>query len=289
MLAEQFEAQRGHLWAVAYRMLGSQSEAEDAVQEAWIRLTRSDTSGVENIRGWLTTVVARVALDMLRSRRSRREEPLETIEGVRPPRGVKDPEEEAVLAESVSLALLVVLDTLGPAERVAFVLHDLFAVPFDEIGVVLNRSAAAAKQLASRARQRVQNGAGIPRGDDSRRREVVQAFLAASRAGDFTGLLALLDPNVALRADPAAGAPGIVLGSAAVASTFAGRAQAAEPALIDGCPGAVWAPGGRPRVAFQFTIIDHVITAITMITDREHLRELDMVVVSGDTGDAEKP
>ncbi len=206
-LAERFEAQRGHLQAVAYRMLGSLGEADDAVQESWLRLSRSGTSDVQNLGGWMTTIVARVCLDMLRSRKSRREEPLEApardsaadrTEGV-------DPEQEAVMADSVGLALLVVLETLTPAERLAFVLHDLFAVPFDEIAPIVGRSPSAAKMLASRARRRVQQGNELPDVDLARQRTVVDAFLAASRNGDFDALLALLDPDVVLRADRAAG------------------------------------------------------------------------------------
>ena len=258
-LAERFEANRTHLRAVAYRMLGSLSEADDAVQEAWLRLSRSDTSGVENLGGWLTTVVARVCLDMLRSRKSRREEPL----GAHVPDPIVsredgiDPEHEALLADSVGLALLVVLETLAPAERLAFVLHDMFAVPFDEIAPIVGRSPTAARQLASRARRRVQGAATVPDADLTRQREVVDAFLAASRGGDFDALLAVLDPDVVLRADRAAvqaGASREVRGAAAVAKTFSGRARFAQPALVNGAVGAVWAPGGRPRVVFGFTI-----------------------------------
>src|SRR2546426_6088726 len=252
-LAERFEANRTHLRAVAHRMLGSLSEADDAVQEAWLRLSRSDASDVANLGGWLTTVVGRVCLDMLRSRKSRREEsldaqapdPIESHEvGV-------DPEHQAVLADSVGLALLVVLETLAPAERVAFVLHDMFDLPFDEIAPIVGRSPTAARQLASRARRRVQGAALVSEPDLPRQRKVVDAFLAASRGGDFEALLAVLDPEVVLRADRAAvqiGASGEVRGAAAVARTFAGRAKEAQPALIDGAAGLVGAPGGRPRV-----------------------------------------
>jgi len=251
----RFEAQRPHLRAVAYRMLGSASEADDAVQEAWLRLDRSDTSQVDNLGGWLTTVVARICLDLLRARTARREEFL----GTGPPDPVvtgedgTDPEHEALLAEGVGLALLVVLDTLTPAERLAFVLHDLFAVPFDQIAQILDRSPAAAKMLASRARRRVQGATTVPDTDRGRQRAVVEAFLAASRGGDLQALVGLLDPEVVLRADPAAvalGATGEVRGAAAVAGTFAGRARFAQPALIDGAPRAVWARGGRPLVVF---------------------------------------
>src|SRR5712692_3270342 len=229
-LAEQFEANRTHLRAVAYRMLGSLSEADDAVQESWLHLSRSGTSGVENLGGWLTTVVARVCLDMLRSRKSRREESLSAHlpEQIVSGEAGTDPEHEAVLADSVGPALLLVLETLAPAERLAFVLHDMFAVPFDEIAPMVGRSPAAARQLASRARRRVQGAATVPDTDRVRQREVVGAFLAASRGGDFAALLALLDPDVGLRADPEAvrvGAAKEVRGATAVANTFSGRAR----------------------------------------------------------------
>ncbi len=282
-LAERFEAHRTHLRAVAYRMLGSASEADDAVQEAWLRLSRSNASGVENLGGWLTTVVARVCLNMLQSRASRREQP----QGAHLPDPVAgredggDPEHEALLAEGVGLALLVVLDTLTPAERLAFVLHDTFAVPFDEIAPIVGRSPAAARQLASRARRRVQ-GAASPDTDLTRQRAVVDAFLAASRGGDFDALLAVLDPDVVLRADHAAvqaGASREVRGAAAVAGAFSGRARAARPALVNGAAGAVWAPGGRPRVVFAFTITRGRIVAIDLLADPERLRRLDLAVL----------
>jgi RNA polymerase sigma-70 factor (ECF subfamily) len=280
-LAERFEANRTHLRAVAYRMLGSASEADDAVQEAWLRLDRSDTSDVQNLGGWLTTVVARVCLDMLRSRRSRREEPLGEQPPTVSPANGSDPEQQALLADSVGVALLVVLDTLAPAERVAFVLHDLFAVPFDEVGSIVGRSPTAARQLASRARRRVQ-GAAVPDGDVSRQRAVVDAFLAAARGGDFDGLLALLDPDVVLRSDGAAvraGASRELRGAPAVADTFAGRARVARPALVDGAVGAVWAPGGRPRVVFGFTIINGRIVEIDILADPERVDELDLTML----------
>jgi RNA polymerase sigma-70 factor (ECF subfamily) len=281
-LAERFEENRTHLRAVAYRMLGSLSEADDAVQESWLRLSRSDTSGVENLGGFLTTVVARVCLDMLRSRRSRREEPLDLHlpEPVVSGADGTDPEHEALLADSVGPALLVVLDTLAPAERLAFVLHDMFAVPFDQIAPIVGRSPDAARQLASRARRRV-HGATVPDADLTRQRTVVDAFLAASRDGDFDALLALLDPDVVLRADHAAvqvGASKEVHGAAAVAATFAGRARAARPALVNGVAGAVWAPGGRPRIVFDFTMSDGKIVAIELLADPERLRRLDLAV-----------
>ena len=283
-VAERFEEHRPHLRAVAYRMLGSLSEADDAVQEAWLRLGRADTSGVENLGGWLTTVVGRVCLDMLRSRRSRREEPLgvQTAEPIGSPEGGLDPEHEALMADSLGLALLVVLETLAPAERVAFVLHDLFAVPFDEIAPIVGRSPTAARQLASRARRRVQGGATVPDPDGARQREVVRAFLAASRGGDFDALLALLDPDVVLRADPAAvqmGASSEVRGEVAVAGTFKRRAQVAQLALVNGAVGAVWAVGGRPRVVFGFTITGGKIVEINLVGDPERLRRLDLAVL----------
>lgn len=283
-LAERFEENRPHLRAVAYRMLGSPSEADDAVQEAWFRLSRADTDGIQNLGGWLTTAVARVCLDMLRLRRSRHEAPIgdhpsERITG-RDDRN--DPEHEAVLADSVGLALLVVLETLTPGERLAFVLHDLFAVPFDEIAPIVGRSPAATRQLASRARRRVRGAATDPEADLTRHRAVVDAFLAASRNGEFDALLALLDPDVVLRADPAAvqaGATDVVRGAAAVAETFAGRARAARPALVNGTPGAVWAPGGQPRVVFGFTITDGRIVAIDLVADPVRLGEFDLTIL----------
>ena len=280
-LAEQFEANRTHLRAVAYRMLGDLTEADDAVQESWLHLSRSDTSGVKNLGGWLTTVVARVCLDMLRSRNSRREEPLEADipEPIMSREDGIDPEDEALLADSVGLALLVVLDTLNPAERLAFVLHDLFAVPFDEIAPIVGRSATAARQLASRARRRMRGAATVPDADLTRSREVVDAFLAASRGGDFDALLAVLDPDVVVRADRAAvsvGASREVRGAPAVAKQFSGRARGAQPALVNGAVGAVWAPGGRPRVVFGFTIMGGKIVAIDLVADPERLRQLDL-------------
>jgi RNA polymerase sigma factor (sigma-70 family) len=265
-------------------MLGSANEADDAVQEAWLRLDRSGAGGVENLGGWLTTVVARVCLDVLRARTSRREEPVGTHvpePTVRLQDG-SDPEHEALVAEGVGLALLVVLDTLTPAERLAFVLHDMFAVPFDQIAPILGRSPDAAKMAASRARRRVQGAAAVPDADPTRRRAVVDAFLAASRRGDFEALVALLDPKVVLRSDPGAvamGASGEVRGAAAVAGTFSGRARFAQPALVDGAPGAVWAPGGQPRVVFAFTVTGGRIVAIDLLADLERLRRLDLAIL----------
>jgi RNA polymerase sigma factor (sigma-70 family) len=286
-LAERFEEHRAHLRAVAYRMLGSSSEADDAVQEAWLRVSRAGAGGVENLGGWLTTVVARVSLDLLRARGARREESLgHHLPGpVAAPPERSDPEYEALLADAVGPALLVVLDTLTPAERLAFVLHDLFAVPFDEIATILDRSPAAARQLASRARRRVQGADPAPGADLARQRRVVEAFLAAARDGDFDALVALLDPEVVLRADPAAvqvGADAEVRGAREVAGTFAGRARVARPALVDGVPGAVWAPGGRPRVAFAFTLAGGRIAAIDLLADPERLRRVELAEASGD-------
>jgi RNA polymerase sigma factor (sigma-70 family) len=273
-LARRFEQDRGHLRAVAYRMLGSTAEAEDAVQEAWLRLSRSDTSDVENLSGWLTTVVGRVCLDLLRSRESRREDVLaEAFER----EGGIEPEREVELADSVGLALLVVLETLAPAERLAFVLHDMFAMPFDEIAAIVDRTPAAARQLASRARRRVQGARPEP--DQNRQREVVKAFLAASRGGDFMGLLELLDPDVVLRADATAagfGAAAFVSGPQAVAGKFNGRAAGAEFALVDGLAGAVWAPGGKPRVIFCFTVTDGRIREIELLADPEFVESAEL-------------
>ena len=289
-LAKHFEENRARLRAVAYRMLGSTGEADDAVQETWLRLSRSDISGVANLGRWLTTVVARVCLDMLRSRKSRREEPLGEYPGAsqdpRLPESVvgraagSDPEYEALVADSVGPALIVVLEALSPAERVAFVLHDVFAVPFAEIAPVVGRSPAAAKMLASRARRQVQGETATTEFDLARKREVVAAFLAASRDGNFGALLTLLDPDVVLRADEAAvrtGAPGEVRGAPAVADTFSGRARFARPALVDGSAGAVWAPGGRPRVVFSFSITGGKIVEIDVLADPTRLRRLDLV------------
>jgi RNA polymerase sigma-70 factor (ECF subfamily) len=276
-LAARFEADRAHLRAVAFRMLGSGSEADDAVQEAWLRLSRSDTSDVDNLTGWLTTVVARVSLTMLQSR-SRRPAPIDVVPDAVAAGG--GPEEEAVLADSVGLALLVVLDTLAPAERLAFVLHDLFAVSFEEIAPIVGRSPAAARQLASRARRRVR-GAPEP-ADQTRGQEVVRAFLAASRGGDFEALVALLDPDAVVLADAVAvrmGSAAEVVGAAGVAATFLGRAKAARLAMVDGVPGAVWAPGGRPKAVIRFTIDGDLITGLEMVADPEELARLDIAAV----------
>jgi RNA polymerase sigma-70 factor (ECF subfamily) len=285
-LAERFEADRTRLQAVAYRLLGSASEADDAVQEAWLRLSRSDTSEVENLSGWLTTVVSRVCLDMLRSRRSRREAPL-ALDGELIP-DAADPEHEAMLAESVGLAMLAVLQRLAPAERVAFVLHDVFGVSFDEIAGIVGRSPVAARQLASRGRRRVQGASEEDRATDvARHRDIVEAFFRASRAGDFQALLAVLDPDVVLRPDAEAlrmgvrtgWLPSALHGAEAVAKRFAGQAQGAQPALIDGVPGAVWAAGGRPVVVFGFTTRDGKVVEIELIADSERLSRLKIEIL----------
>jgi len=284
-LAEQFEANRSHLQAVAYRMLGSLSEADDAVQESWIHLSRSGTSSVENLGGWLTTVVARICLDMLRSRKSRREEPLEASmpEPITSREDGVDPEQEALLADSVGLALLVVLDTLSPAERLAFVLHDIFAVPFEEIAPIVERSPTATRQLASRARRRVRGTTTVRDRDLTARREVVDAFLAASRAGDFDALLAVLDPDVVFRADrtaASAGAPEEVRGASAVARQFSGRAQGgARSALVNGAVGVVVAPRGRLFLVLRLTIRHGKIVGIDAVADPAHLHQLRLSVL----------
>jgi RNA polymerase sigma factor (sigma-70 family) len=285
-LAERFEEHRTHLRAVAYRMLGSLNEADDAVQEAWLRLSRSDTSQVENLEGWLTTVVARVSLNMLRSRKSRREEPLapHLPEPIVDREDGTDPEHEALIADSVGLALLVVLETLAPAERLAFVLHDMFAVPFDEIAPIVDRSPAAARQLASRARRRVQ-GSPEPDHDLARQREVVDAFFAASRDGDFEALVAVLDPDVVLRVDGGVlrdKASVVLRGAEAVAAqaaTYSELYPFVRPALVNGAAGAVVAPHGRPFSVMAFTVTNGKITAIDALVDPERLRELDLAVL----------
>jgi RNA polymerase sigma factor (sigma-70 family) len=279
-LADRFEASRHRLQAMAYRMLGSLSDADDAVQEAWIRAARADASAVDNLEGWFTTIVARVCLDMLRSRKSRREEPLD-LQDV----AVAGPEQEAMLADSVGLALLVVLDTLTPAERVAFVLHDTFGLPFGQIAAITGRSPTAARQLASRARRRVHGTASVPRTRLARQREVADAFLAASRGGDLGALLAVLDPEVVLHADAAAvpsGAPRTLRGATAVARgarAASGRSQYSRVALVNGTPGIVMAPRGRLRVVLAFTIGDRTITRIDVIADPARLEKLDLAVL----------
>jgi RNA polymerase sigma factor (sigma-70 family) len=283
-LAERFEEHRGHLRTVAYRMLGSVVDADDAVQEAWLRMSRADTSDVENLRGWLTTVVTRVCLNALRSRKARREEafgPYVPEPIVSSEDGV-DPEHEALLADSVGLALMVVLETLSPAERVAFVLHDMFAVPFDEIAPMLGRSPAATRQLASRARRRVQGEAPPPDPDLGRQREVVDAFAAAAREGNFEALVSVLHPDVVLRSDGGAARPSdtaLVRGARAVAeraSRFARLAPYARPALVNGAAGAVVMPEGRPFAVMAFTVVDGRIVAIDVLSDPERLDRLDL-------------
>jgi RNA polymerase sigma factor (sigma-70 family) len=282
-LAEQFEAERPHLQAVAYRMLGSLSEAEDAVQESWLRLSRSDTSGVLNLGGWLTTVVARICLDMLRERNSRREESLETSrsEPIANHKRGGDPEQEMLLADSVGLALLVVLDTLAPAERLAFVLHDIFAMPFDEIAPIVECSETATRQLASRARRRVRGTTMVKDPDLTRNREVADAFLAASREGSFDALLAVLDPDVVFRADrtaASAGRPGEVRGAPLVARQFFRRAYGARPALVNGAVGLVVARRGRLFLVMELTIRNGKIVEINVVADPERLHQLDLAV-----------
>ncbi len=285
-LARRFEEHRIRLRAVAYRMLGSLSEADDAVQESWIRLSGAEASDVENLGAWLTTVVARISLNMLRARHSRREDWLrphlpEPI--IDRPDGT-DPEHEALLADSVGLALLVVLDTLGPAERLAFVLHDIFAVPFDEIAPIVDRSPDAARQLASRARRRVQGERAVPDPDLTRQREVVGAFMAAARAGDFDALVAVLDPDVVLRADAGAlsAASRVIRGAANVATqalSYSGRGLLNQPALINGVPGAVTTLNGVPIAIGALTVRGGKIAAIDILADPERLRQLDLAVL----------
>jgi RNA polymerase sigma-70 factor (ECF subfamily) len=283
LLAAEFQAHRAHLRAVSYRMLGSLAEADDAVQETWLRLTSADTGDVRNLRAWLTTVVSRVCLDMLRARTARRENPLEVHvpDPVVTP-AADDPEQHALLADSVGLALLVVLDTLSPAERLAFVLHDVFAVPFEQIGSVLGRSPAAAKQLASRARHRLRGATAPAAADPARQREVAEAFLAASRGDDFEGLLAVLDPAVVLRADAGAGPLGpsrLVKGApdvAAQARRFARLARFAHPVLVNGTPGFLIAPDGQPLALIGLAVRDGKITEIDILADPERLSRLDL-------------
>jgi RNA polymerase sigma factor (sigma-70 family) len=287
VLITHFEEHRPHLRAVAYRMLGSLSEADDAVQEGWLRFNRTDTAEVENLGGWLTTVVARVCLNMLRSREQRREEPLE----LRIPdpvisnqRGI-DPEQQVLLADSVGLALLVVLESLGPDERVAFVLHDMFTVPFDEIAPMLDKSTAAVRQLASRARRKVQGGVPVPDTDLSRQRLVVDAFFAASRDGRFDALVAVLHPDVVLRSDGGVARARhtvVLTGAETVASqalTFGKLAPFARPALVNGAAGVVVVVNGRPMSVMAFTVVDGLAVAIDVIADPERLGRLDLTAL----------
>jgi RNA polymerase sigma-70 factor (ECF subfamily) len=284
-LAERFEGHRAHLKAVAYRMLGSLAEADDAVQEAWLRLSRTDAGAVENLGGWLTTVVGRVCLDMLRSRTSRREDPLDPLEGHLPDPVVSratgiDPEQEALVADAVGLALLVVLESLGPAERLSFVLHDMFAVPFEEIAVIVGRSPEATRKLASRARSRVRGAAPVPDPDLARQRAVVDAFLAASRGGDFDALVAVLDPDVELRAD--IGALQVIRGAADVAGRaiyFRRMSYEARPALVNGAAGLVNIADGRAVSVMSFTIVDGKIVGIDILADPGRLATLDLSIL----------
>jgi RNA polymerase sigma factor (sigma-70 family) len=286
-LIERFEERRPRLRAVAYRMLGSLSEADDAVQESWLRVSRAGTDGVENLDGWLTTVVARVCLNMLRSREHRREEPLDLRlpDPIISPESGLDPEQEAVLADSVGLALLVVLESLTPAERLSFVLHDMFAVPFEDIGEMIERSPAAARQLASRARRRVRGQAPAPDPDLSRQREVVNAFFAAARDGDFDALVAVLDPEVVLRADGGASRtrPSVVIhGARAVAEQARLGARLGRwrrPALVNGTPGAVVVVAGKAFAVMAFTVVGGRVAAIDVLYDPERVAKLDLDVL----------
>jgi len=289
-LAAQFEANRPRLQSVAYRVLGSLTDAEDAVQETWVRLNRSQPDSIDNLAGWLTTVLSRICLGVLRSRRTH---PEEVTVGGEPESELAGPEEQAVIAETLGPALLLLLDTLSPPERLAFVLHDLFGVPFEEIAPIVDRSPAAARQLASRARRRVQGGDGLTVGESRRHQEIVEAFLAASRLGDFEKLVCLLDPDAVLRADRAAvkaatanrerGAPLLapeVRGARAIATALSGRAAAAQVALIDGAPGAVWAPGGHPRAVFAFRVVGDTVTEIEIVTDPAVVRSFQLELLS---------
>lgn len=290
ILAKRFDASRAHLRAVAFRMLGSHGEAEDAVQEAWLKLVRADADRIENLQAWLTTVVSRVCLDMLRTRKSRREDELEDEAEADLPSS--DPEAETFLADALGPALLVILEKLAPAERVAFVLHDLFDFSFDEIATVVGRTAVASRQLASRARRRIKGGKAEAQADATRQRELVTAFFAATRAGDMTALLTILDPGVVLRADAFAvataaanrgrGGPALaseIHGAEAVAGTLKGGAGAAELALIEGAFGATWAPGGKPYTAFAFTVRNGRIVAIDIIMNQAHVAALDIKIL----------
>lgn len=282
LIAERFEENRTQLRAIAYRMLGSMSEADDAVQETWLRLSRFDTSAVENLTGWLTTVTSRICLDILRARRARREDSLdvEIPEQVQNRGSENDPEQELMLSDSVGLALLVILETLNPAERLAFVLHDLFAIPFDEIAQITGRSVVAVRQLASRARRRVRGKTTVQSSGSVRQRAIVEAFFAATRRGDFDQLLALLDPDIVLRADREAlplEAPAEVRGARAVAGrALAGRTRFAEVAIVNGKAAIIVAPGGRLRRALLFTITRNKIVKIDAIANRERLRRLEI-------------
>ncbi len=286
LLTTRFEAHRGHLRAVAYRMLGSLAEADDAVQETWLRLHRSGAQGVDNLGGWLTTVTARVCLTILRSRTGRREEPLgpHLADPVVGRADGVDPEHRVLVADSVGPALLVVLDALGPAERLAFVLHDMFAMPFDEIAAILDRSPDATRQLASRARRRVRGSVPAPDPDPGRQRAVVDAFLAAARDGDFAALVAVLHPDVVLRADRGGGRTDEVRGAAAVAGralSFQRFSAHSRPALVDGAAGAITAPDGQATAVMGFTVRDGLVVAIAVVADPARLDRIDPVVLDG--------
>ena len=283
-LGTAFQASRERLHAIAFRMLGSHVEADDAVQDTWLRLSSTDPERIDNLNGWLTTVVGRVCLDRLRSRRTRQEDLLgdEMRDLPGRARAQRDPADEAVIAESIGAALLVVLDSLGPAERVAFVLHDIFAVGFDEVAEIVGRSPAAARQLASRARRRVQGTSGPTQLDVIRQREVVDAFLRAARTGDFDALVNVLDPTVVLHADAAAEEMGsfpTTEGAVQVASTLAGGARTARRATVNGLAGLVWAPGGRVRSVIQFTVVEGLITTIDVTADAERINGFDIAVL----------
>lgn len=285
VLVRGFEERRAHLWSVAYRMLGTRTDADDAVQEAWLRVSRAGADGVQNLGGWLTTVVARVCLDTLRARQSRREEPVGASipEPLVEHAGTIDPERDRLLADAMAPALVVILDTLGPAERVAYVLHDIFGIPFEEVGPMIGRSAAAARQLGSRARRRIQGADKSAEAEREHQRELVDAFLTASREGNFDALLAVLDPDVVVRADGAAiqlavqsGDPTEFRSAAEVAKWFAGRARGAQRAVVDGFPGLVWAPGKKPKVAFWFHVSGGKISGIELLADPETLAQLQL-------------
>jgi RNA polymerase sigma factor (sigma-70 family) len=285
-LAERFQEQRPRLRAVAYRLLGSVGEADDALQEAWLRLSRSDASAVENLGGWFTTIVARVSLNMLRARKAKRESPLE--ERLPDPivsrrdAGGADPEHEALIADSVGMAMLVVLETLTPAERIAFVLHDIFAVPFDDIASITERTPAAVRQLASRARRRVRAQAPVPDPDLARQWEVLDAFFAASQEGNFDALMAVLDPDIVLREDGGAGASMLIRGARAVterAMMFSHLGPAGRPALVNGGAGVVVAPGGRVFAVMSFTISSGRIVEIDVLNDPERVKEIDLSIL----------
>jgi RNA polymerase sigma-70 factor (ECF subfamily) len=287
-LSEEFEANRAHLRSVAFRMLGSPEQADDAVQETWLRVQRAGAGDIDNIGGWLTTIVSRICLDELRARTARREDP--AGDRLPEPRSAPDapgtPEADALLADALGPALLIVLETLSPAERLAFVLHDMFGVPFEEIATIVGRSPAATRQLASRARRRVQGAQadGSPAIANSQRHSIVEAFLAASREGKFSRLVELLDPDVVVRADPVAvtmGSTAMVRGSSAVAEMFSGRAAAARIATVDGRPGAVWTHRGTPQVVFEFSMSGARITAISLIADPAAISELELTYGSG--------